>query len=69
MEQPLPRLAIENCNVIEEDTALLQHAVKELVRFGRTVDVSPEDMISLLESGVSVPDLLAFLTLKASVDT
>jgi hypothetical protein len=34
------------------------------VRFGQQVGVTPEEMISLLDSGLSVRDLLAFLTSK-----
>jgi len=50
----------------EEDEILLQRAVERLVHFGKLVGISPEEMISLLDSGVSVPDLLAFLEWKAS---
>ena len=50
---------------LEADEILLQHTVEKLVRFGQQVGVSPEDMISLLDSGISVPDLLAFLDRKA----
>jgi len=49
----------------EEDEILLQHTVEKLVRFGQQVGVGPEDMISLLELGVSVPELLAFLDWRA----
>lgn len=45
---------------------LLERAVERLVEFGQRVGVSPEDMISLLDSGVSIPALLAFLDSKAS---
>jgi hypothetical protein len=34
---------------------------KKLVRFGHKVGVTPEAMISLLDSGLSVRDLLVFL--------
>jgi hypothetical protein len=40
--------------------------VERLVQFGHQVGVSPEDMISLLDSGVTIPALLAFLDSKAS---
>jgi hypothetical protein len=33
---------------------------------GKQVGVTPEEMISLLDSGVSIPDLLAFLASKTS---
>jgi hypothetical protein len=45
----------------EEDTCLLEQAVEKLVRFGQQVGVTPEEMISLLDSGISIRDLLAFL--------
>lgn len=48
------------------DDILLQGAVERLVRFGKQVGISPEEMISLLDSGISVPGLLAFLERKAS---
>ncbi len=51
---------------LEKDAVLLQQAVERLVRFGQQVGVSPEEMISLLDSGISVPGLLAFLASKAS---
>ncbi len=51
---------------LAEDEILLQRAVDRLVRFGKQVGVSPEEMITLLDSGVSIPDLLAFLEWKAS---
>ena len=34
------------------------------VRFGQQVGVTPAEMISLLDSGLSVRDLLAFLATK-----
>ena len=51
---------------LEDDEILLQRAVERLVRFGKQVGMSPEEMISLLDSGISVPGLLAFLERKAS---
>jgi hypothetical protein len=50
----------------EQDEILLQRTVDRLVRFGQQVGVSPEEMILLLDSGISVPDLLAFLEWKGS---
>lgn len=44
---------------VEEDAVILQRAVKKLALFGQRVGVTPEEMISLLESGCSVHDLLA----------
>jgi hypothetical protein len=37
----------------EEDTCLLKQAVEKLVRYGQQVGVTPEEMISLLDSGIS----------------
>jgi hypothetical protein len=50
----------------ERDALLLEQAVEKLVRFGQQVGVTPEQMISLLDSGISIGDLLAFLTSKTS---
>jgi hypothetical protein len=44
----------------------LQYVIVRLVQFGQQVGVSPEEMVLMLESGVSVHDLLAFLERKAS---
>jgi hypothetical protein len=44
----------------------LERAAEELVRFGKQVGVTPEVMISLLDSGISIGDLLAFLSSKTS---
>ena len=51
---------------VETDAILLQQAAEKIVRFGQQVGVTPEDMISLLDSGVSIGDLLAFLASKTS---
>jgi hypothetical protein len=53
-------------NFDERDALLLEQAVEKLVRFGQQVDVTPEEMISLLDSGISIRDLLAFLASKTS---
>jgi hypothetical protein len=50
----------------DRDVILLEHVVKKLVRFGQQVGVPPDQMISLLDSGVSIQDLLAFLAAKQS---
>jgi len=50
----------------ERDTFLLEQAADKLVRFGQQVGVTPEEMISLLDSGISVRDLLVFLASKIS---
>ena len=50
----------------EGDVRLLEQAVEKLVRFGQQVGVTPEEMISLLDSGSNIRDLLAFLASKRS---
>jgi len=50
----------------EVDAHLLEQTVEKLVRFGQQVGVTPEEMISLLDSGISIHDLLAFLASKSS---
>jgi hypothetical protein len=50
----------------ERDSLLLEQTVEKLVRFGQRVGVTPEEMISLLDSGISMRELLAFLASKAS---
>ena len=39
---------------------------EKLVWYGQRVGVTPEEMISLLDSGISIKDLLAFLASKSS---
>jgi hypothetical protein len=51
-------------DLTEDDAILLQRAVERLVRFGQQVGVTPEDMIAVLDSGLSVRELLAFLATK-----
>jgi len=53
-------------NVDEAEARLLQQAVEKLVRYGQRVGVTPEDMISLLDSGISIRDLLTLLASKDS---
>ena len=50
----------------EVDAHLLEQTVEKLVRFGQQVGVTREEMISLLDSGISMRDLLAFLASKSS---
>ena len=62
-----PELLRQNCeDFVEKDAILLQQAVEKLVHFGQQVGVPPEEMISLLDSGISIRDLLAFLASKTS---
>lgn len=53
-------------NFDEIDAHLLEQTVEKLVRYGQRVGVTPEEMISLLDSGISIHDLLAFLAAKSS---
>ncbi len=50
----------------ESEVLLLERAAEKLVRFGKQVGVTPEAVISLLDSGISIRDLLAFLASKTS---
>jgi hypothetical protein len=50
----------------EKDLHLLEQCAEKLVLFGKQVGVSSEAMISLLNSGISIRDLLAFLSSKTS---
>jgi hypothetical protein len=57
----------EFCDVLDaSDRLLLKQAVEKLVRFGQQVGVTPEEMISLLDSGIDMRDLLAFLAAKGA---
>jgi hypothetical protein len=49
-----------------KDSIMLEQVAEKLVRYGQQVGVTPEKMISLLDSGISIHDLLAFLAAKAS---
>ena len=50
----------------EGDTFLLEQAADKLVRFGQQVGITPEEMISLLDSGINIRNLLVFLASKIS---
>jgi hypothetical protein len=50
----------------EKDVILLEQVAEKLVWYGQQVGVTPEEMISLLDSGISIKDLFAFLASKAS---
>jgi hypothetical protein len=45
---------------------LLEQVAEKLVWYGQQVGVTPEEMISLLDSGISMRDLLAFLASKSA---
>jgi hypothetical protein len=71
LPQPPDSLKEEKCGggFVETDARLLETAVEKLVSFGRQVGVTPEEMISLLDSGISIHDLLVFLASKSSGTT
>jgi len=48
------------------ETALLNRAVGKIICYGELVGVGPEEIISLLDSGMSIRDLLLFLASKDS---
>jgi hypothetical protein len=48
------------------ETEMLNRAVDKIIRYGEKVGVRPEEMISLLDSGMSIRDLLLFLASKDS---
>jgi hypothetical protein len=50
----------------EKDVILLKQVAEKLVWYGQQVGVTPEEMISLLDSGISIKGLFAFLTAKQS---
>jgi hypothetical protein len=62
-----PESLTQNCeDFVEKDALLLECVAEKLVRFGQQVGVTPEEMISLLDSGISIRDLLVFLASKTS---
>ena len=62
-----PESPTQNSDTLAEgERVLLERAAEKVVRFGQQVGVTPEDMIQLLDSGISVRDLLAFLASKTS---
>ena len=50
----------------EQEAILLEKALVKLVVYGRTVGVTADEMIGLLDSGMSMSGLLAFLASKNS---
>jgi hypothetical protein len=68
MEPSQPTLSIrpKYSNHSEEHRLLLEGAVEKIVLSAQQVGVTPEEIISLLDSSISIPDLLAFLASKRS---
>ena len=56
-----PDLA-ESLNIGQQE--VLQRAVGKMVLLGKQVGVSPDQMILLLESGLTVVDLLEYLAVR-----
>ena len=55
-------LASDNLNQLDETEALLLEKVADkLVRFGQLMGMTPEEIVSLLDSGVSIRDLVAVI--------
>lgn len=54
----------EDCD--EKETRMLEQTVEKLERFGQQIGVTPQEMISLLDSGISIRDFIAFLASKSS---
>lgn len=55
-------LASGKINQLDETEALLLEKVADkLVRFGQLVGMTPEEIVSLLDSGVSIRDLVAVI--------
>lgn len=53
-------LESDNLNQLDETEAvLLEKIADKLVRFGQLVGMTPEEIVSLLDSGVSIRDLAA----------
>jgi hypothetical protein len=62
-----PESLTRNCDrFVEEHRLLLEQAVEKVVRVAEQVGVTPEEIISLLDSGISIRDLLVFLSSKRS---
>jgi hypothetical protein len=49
-----------------ERSLILRSAVDKLIRFGEQVGVSPEEMLVLLDSGMTVRGLLYYLVSQSS---
>jgi hypothetical protein len=52
--------------LVEEHSLLLEQAVEKVVLFAQKIGVTPTEIISLLDSGMSITELLAYLESKRS---
>ena len=67
IEQLLPEsVAQKYRDNSETHRLLLEQAVEKVVRVAGRVGVTPDEIVSLLESGMSITELLAFLASKPS---
>ncbi len=64
--QPSRSIAENYEQFLGEHRRLLKQAVEKVARVAQRVGVAPEEIVSLLDSGISIPDLLAFLASKTS---
>ncbi len=49
------------------DAILLERAAEKLVAYGEDVGVTPEEMINLLNEGMSVTELIAYVISRGTV--
>lgn len=66
LSQPSPSITQNCADFAEEHRLLLEQVVEKVVLFAQQVGVTPEEIISLLDSGMSVTELLVFLASKRS---
>ena len=65
-QSPHPADSSQTKDFDENDAILLERVAEKLVWYGQQVGVTAEEMISLLDSGISLKDLFAFLASKSS---
>jgi hypothetical protein len=53
-------------NLDEAEAELLEKVADKLVRFAQLVGMTPEEMVSLLNSGISIHELLAVVLSRRS---
>ena len=66
LSQPPESLSQNREDLIEKDAILLRRTAERLVRLDQQIGVTSEEMIPLLDSGITIRDLLAFLASKNS---
>jgi hypothetical protein len=59
--QTSPPLIPDYEELPEQRRRVLEGAVEKVVRLAQEVGVTPADIVSLLDSGISIPDLLALI--------